>query len=206
MNRRVFLVSAGAATLAVATGATAFSLTRSPAAALAPWAEAAMSASDPRLHVVRHAILAPNPHNRQPWIVELTGPLTMTLWCDLERRLPHTDPFDRQILIGLGCFTELAAVAASAIGHRLEVEPFPAGEPGPQLDHRPIAHFRLVPAPGLVVDPLFARIPHRRSTKRPFDMARTVPPAAIATLERLSTDAARIGVVTDPGLSERCAI
>ncbi len=200
MNRRRFLVSAGAAGLAAATGATAFALTRSPVGALAPWAEAAGATSDLRLFVVRHAVLAPNPHNRQPWIVELTGPQTMTLWCDLERRLPQTDPYDRQILIGLGCFIELAAVAASALGQRLEVAPFPSGEPGERLDRRPIAHLTLSPAPDLALDPLFAQIPHRRSTKRPFDMARPVPAAAISALQGQSTALARIATVTDPAL------
>ncbi len=200
MKRRQFLVSAGAAGLAAATGATAFALTRSPTGALAPWAEAAGAISDPRLFVVKHAILAPNPHNRQPWIVELTGARTMTLWCDLERRLPQTDPFDRQILIGLGCFIELAAIAASAIGQRLEVAAFPQGEPGDRLDRRPVAHLTLTPAPGLAVDPLFGQIPHRRSTKRPFDMARPVPVAAIAALQSLPTDSARIEAVTEPAV------
>lgn len=199
MNRRHFLISAGATGLVAATGVTAFALTRTPAAALAPWAEAAATQPDPRRFVLNHAVLAPNPHNRQPWIIELTGPLTMTLWCDLDRRLPQTDPHDRQILIGLACFTEMAAIAATAIGYRLEVEAFPAGEPGPRLDQRPIAHWRLVREAGLAADPLFQQIPQRRSTKRPFDMARPVPAAGIAALEILSTDTIRVAAMTDPG-------
>lgn len=200
MNRRHFLISAGATGLVAATGVTAFALTRTPQAALAPWAKAAAPQADPRHHVLNHAVLAPNPHNRQPWIIELTGPLSMTLWCDLERRLPHTDPFDRQILIGLACFTEMAAIAATAIGYRLEVEAFPTGEPGPRLDQRPIAHLRLIRQAGLTIDPLFTQIPHRRSTKRPFDVTRTVPREGIATLEGLSSATTRVAAVTDPAL------
>ena len=36
------------------------------------------------------------------------------IFCDLDRRLPQTDPFDRQILIGFGCFLEIARIAAAA--------------------------------------------------------------------------------------------
>ncbi|WP_439573676.1 Acg family FMN-binding oxidoreductase [Phreatobacter sp.] len=197
MNRRIFLVSAGSAGLAVASGATAFALTRTPTRALLPWSEAGASRSDPRRFVVEHAVLAPNPHNRQPWIVELTGPETMTLFCDPERRLPHTDPFDRQIVIGLGCFVEIASLAATAIGYRLEVTPFPDGEPQPRLDQRPVAHLRLVRQAATAPDPLFAVIRNRRSTKRPFDMARPVPSAALASLTAQSGPLAAVSTVTD---------
>lgn len=197
MNRRIFFVSTGAAGLVAATGVTAFALTRTPARALLPWTEAGASRSDPRRFVVEHAVLAPNPHNRQPWIVELTGPGTMTLFCDEARRLPHTDPFDRQIVIGLGCFVELASIAATAIGYRLEVVPFPDGEPQPRLDRRPVAYLRLVRAAEAGVDPLFAMLKDRRSTKQPFDTARPVPPAAVARLATAGGPLAAVSTVTD---------
>ena len=200
MNRRLFLLSTGATGLVAATGATAFALSRTPTAALLPWSAAGGSRGDPRQFVVEHAILAPNPHNRQPWIVELTGPTTMTLFCDLDRRLPETDPFDRQIVIGLACFCELAAIAATAVGHRLEVVPFPQGEAQPRLDRRPVAHLRLVRDAGLAVDPLFAHVAARRSTKRPYDMARPVPAAAAASLAALSSPGLAVGTVTDAAL------
>ncbi len=199
MNRRLFLLSTAAGGLVAATGATAFALTRTPTAALAPWSMAGAGRTDPRRFVVEHAVLAPNPHNRQPWIVEFTGPLTMTLWCDLDRRLPETDPFDRQIVIGLGCFTEIASLAAGAIGYRLDVVPFPEGEPQPRLDRRPIAHWTLVRDENLRPDPLFARVKDRRSTKRPFDMTRPVPAPALATLAALSTPLARVATLAEPG-------
>ncbi|AVO44252.1 Acg family FMN-binding oxidoreductase [Phreatobacter cathodiphilus] len=201
MNRRLFLLSSGATGLVAATGATAFALTRTPTAALLPWSQAGGSRSDPRRFVVEHAILAPNPHNRQPWIVELTGPTTMTLFCDLDRRLPETDPLDRQIVIGLACFCELAAIAATATGHRLEVVPFPEGEPQPRLDQRPVAHLTLIRDAGVAVDPLFAHVMARRSTKRPYDMARPVPAAAAAALAALSAPGLAVAALTDAGMT-----
>ncbi|MDP2802591.1 MAG: nitroreductase family protein [Phreatobacter sp.] len=203
MNRRVFLLSSAATGLVAATGATAFALTRTPTAALLPWAEAGTAGPDPRRFVIGHAILAPNPHNRQPWIVELTGPTSMTLYCDLDRRLPETDPFDRQIVIGLGCFCELAHIAARAIGYRLDVTPFPEGEAQPRLDRRPIAHLTLVKDEAGSPDPLFAHVAARRSSKRPYDMARPVPAAALSALTALSSPGLHVATVTEARMTAR---
>ncbi|WP_296571282.1 nitroreductase family protein [Phreatobacter sp.] len=203
MNRRLFLLSSAATGLVAATGATAFALTRTPTAALLPWAEAATTRQDPRRFVIGHAILAPNPHNRQPWIVELTGPTSMTLYCDLDRRLPETDPFDRQILIGLGCFCELARIAATGIGYRLDVTPFPDGAARPRLDRRPVAHLTLVQDQAASPDPLFAHVAARRSTKRPYDMARPVPAAALSALAALSSPGLEVATITEARMTAR---
>jgi hypothetical protein len=203
MNRRFFLIAAGASGLALVAGSTAFALTRTPTAALEPWGRAGLDRSDPRLFVIEHAILAPNPHNRQAWVVELTSPSTMTLWCDLARRLPQTDPFDRQTVIGLGAFVEIASLAASAIGYKLDVTPFPEGEPRPRLDQRPIAHFTLVRDASITPDPLFAQVKTRRSTKLPMDMTRSVPATAIAAFSALGRDGTSVAVVSEPGVVAR---
>ena len=105
---------------------------------LGPWRAApASTATDPRLRAAAWAVLAPNPHNRQPWLMRLDGTDTMTLFCDLDRRLPETDPFDRQILIGLGAFLELFRLALLEQGLDASITPFPEGEPQPRLDARP---------------------------------------------------------------------
>src|ERR1700741_606311 len=78
----------------------------------AGWRNPGAGESDPRRFALAHAILAPNPHNTQPWQVDLRGEDEMLLYCDLERRLPFTDPLDRQITIGCGCFLELYRIAA----------------------------------------------------------------------------------------------
>jgi hypothetical protein len=200
VNRRTFLIGVGGIGIAAVSGRSAYALDQTSLASLEPWraARTADVGSDPRLFVLRHAILAPNPHNRQPWIVELTGTGGMTLWCDLDRRLPETDPFDRQIVIGLGAFTELASLAATQLGFRLAVVPFPAGEPTPRLDRRPIATLTLVRAEGAQPDPLFAAIESRRSTKRPFDLDRPVPADAAARFAALSTEGVEVATVTNP--------
>jgi hypothetical protein len=204
MQRRFFLIGAAGVGLAAMTGPSAFALTPAPGSALRPWREAGeATAANPRLFVVQHAILAPNPHNRQPWIVELTGSDGMTLWCDLDRRLPETDPFDRQIVIGLGGFVELASIAASTLGMRLDVTAFPDGEPAPRLDRRPIARMRLVPDASRNADPLFAHVMTRRSTKRPFDTGRAVPPDLMIRLAGLSTERVDVATVAEPDAVNR---
>jgi hypothetical protein len=169
---------------------------------LAPWAEAPAAAHpDPRVRAVAWAVLAPNPHNRQPWIAELpaAAPETLVLRCDLDRRLPVTDPFDRQVTIGLGAFVELFRLAAAQEGRAVALTPFPEGEPQPRLDGRPVALLRLG-APGTAPpDPLFAQAAARRSTKRPFDLARSVPPEALAALAAATAAPIRFGAAVQPG-------
>jgi hypothetical protein len=186
LSRRHILRAAGAAAMTISPlllhGRAFGQAVRSDPAA--PWTEAPAAAAhpDPRIRALAWAVLAPNPHNRQPWIAELpeAAPETVVLRCDLDRRLPVTDPFDRQITIGLGAFAELFRMAAAAQGFATTVTPFPDGEPRPRLDGRPVALLRL--APGGAPDPLFVHAASRRSVKRPYDMARPVPPEALAAL------------------------
>lgn len=158
-TRRHVLRILGGGTILAATGLGAFAATRTPTAALRPWAEAGQP-TEPRRRALSFAVLAPNPHNRQPWVVDLDTPDTVVIWRDRALNLPQTDPFDRQLTIGMGCFTELMTIAASQTGHAVHVSPFPEGEAGPVA----VARF----APGAAPDPLFAHVMDRRSTKVPF--------------------------------------
>lgn len=151
-----------------------------PEAATEPW-RAAGRETDLRRRLVSWAILAPNPHNLQPWRVALPSDGSIVLHADPARTLPMTDPPQRQLTIGHGAFLELLSMAAAAEGLRAEVDAFPAGEPGPdRLDERPIARVRLVRAP-VEPDPLFAQVGARTTWKRPF-AAKPVDPAALAAL------------------------
>ena len=182
LTRRTLLASAGAIALAGGSAAAGFLATRTPERALAPWDAAHRGAyGDPRLRALAYAVLAPNPHNRQPWIAELRGDSELMLFCDLDRRLPETDPFDRQIVIGLGCFLEVFRLAAAREGLSATVEPFPEGEPRPRLDRRPVARVRLAKSPP-DADPIFAEITKRRSNKKPFDTSRLVEIGLLARL------------------------
>lgn len=184
MKRRQFMMMVGGGVLLAATGAAAtFAGTRTPAKALQPWQDAGSLYQEPRRYALSYAILAPNPHNRQPWLVELVGDDTVVLYVDTNRVLPQTDPFNRQITIGLGCFLELLTMAAASKQHRVETTLFPEGESADRLDKRPVARLRFIADATVVADPLFAHALDRRSLKEPYDRARPVPQDILNTLK-----------------------
>jgi hypothetical protein len=196
ISRRKALYAVGGATFALIGGGGLFVSTRTPNKAYEPWAEIETAPpADIRLDAFRYAILAPNPHNRQPWRIKLVGTDQALISCDLEKRLPQTDPFDRQILIGFGCFLEVARIAAAERGVRMDIEPFPEGLPGERLDAQPIASVRFVKDPSVKKDPLFRFIATRRSNKRPYDMTKPVDQQAIAALAASAIDKSGLQVV-----------
>ncbi|MCU0733640.1 MAG: hypothetical protein MUE84_18920 [Hyphomonas sp.] len=197
-TRRHVILGLGGALALVGVGA-AWRVTRMPDTAFAPWKQAGGEELDIRLDAFRHAILAPNPHNLQPWQIRLVGSDEALLSCDLDRRLPQTDPFDRQIVIGFGCFAEIARIAASRRGYRVEIEPFPEGVDERRLDGRPVARLRFIRDAALAVDPLAGFILQRRSSKVVYDLARPVPPEAVARLSALSNADLRLDHTRNEG-------
>ncbi len=167
-----------------------------PSSAVAAWTPPPAQ-TDLRHWLLAHALLAPNPHNRQPWLADLAVPGRITLRLDPQRLLPETDPFGRQILLGAGGFLELLVQAAAQRGHRADVALFPQGEPGPALAEvgaLPFASVRLVADAAVQPDPLFAQVLQRRTDRRPYDPAR---PPSVAALQRLREAATS---PTTPGL------
>lgn len=119
----------------------------------------------------------------QPWRIRLDGDDALTVYADLSRMLPETDPPNRQITMGFGCFLELLKQAAAEKGMRAEVTPFPQGEPQPLLDERPIASVRFVPDADVQRDPLFAAALSRRTNRAPFEN-RAVERASLDRIRR----------------------
>lgn len=191
LSRRKAISLIGGGTVLAATAATAgFLTTRTPGVARQPWTLAG-SYDDPRLNALSFALLAPNPHNLQPWKLGLEGGDALSLYRDADKRLPETDPFDRQITIGLGCFLEQMVLAAGAAGHAVDLTVFPQGENGP------VAH--AVFRPGGTADPLAAHILDRRSCKEPFE-DRAVPAAlanALAQYADVYTDAPTVAALRE---------
>lgn len=186
-SRRGVLKLIGGGVVIAAAGAGAFTALNQPShAARAAWREAGQP-EEYRRRFLSYALLAPNPHNMQPWLARLEGEDSLTLYCDLDRRLPETDPFDRQIILGHGCFLELLALAAAAEGCAAEIEPFPEGAPDmtARLDARPVARvtFRAGAASS---DALFAYALTRRTNRNAYD-ARDISVDHLAALAAAGT-------------------
>ena len=197
MNKRQFLGILGGGTIVAATGAGVWSATREPTKALAPWTEAGSAYDEPRRRALSYAILAPNPHNRQPWLVDLGEPDRVTLYVDTNRLLPHTDPYNRQITIGLGCFIELLTLAAAEDGFRAEIDLFPSGSHPQRLTSAPVATVRFIRDAEVRRDPLFAHAIRRRSNKDPFDVSRPVPQAGLDALVEAGLHNTGVGTTRD---------
>ena len=192
-NRRRFLKIAGASGVILAASGAGYMLTRGPTRALRPWEQAGAELyADPVRAALSYAILAPSPYNRQPWLVELPGPQEALLYCDLDRLLPHTDPFNRQTVIALGCFLELFSLAAADAGFTAQIKLFPQGDPGNGLDKRPIAQLSLTAQPDMPKDPLFAHSLNRRTTRETYDMEREIPAGPLARLEQAIQTSANV--------------
>lgn len=166
-----------------------------PAAA---WRDPGAGETDPRRFALAHAILAPNPHNRQPWLASLEGADDIVLHVDLDRRLPETDPFDRQIVLGCGAFLELLSLAAAQDGRRAEITPWPEGEPQPRLDGRPVARVRLVADPAAPKDPLFGQILKRHTNRTAYEARVPETAGATAVLAAAEGPGLSAGVVSAP--------
>lgn len=179
-RRKTLALIGGGAVIAAALPAAGFLATRRPQAALAPWALAG-GYDDPRLNTLSFALLAPNPHNRQPWLAELIGADRVRIHRDPARNLPQTDPHDRQLTIGMGCFLELMIMAAEQAGHGVALDLFPEGDAGP------VAEARFTPGAGRA-DPLFAHVRARRSCKAPFAARPVAPDPTLAAHARLITE------------------
>lgn len=194
-RKMIFLVGGGA--VLAAGGAFGYGATRNPQTAYLPW-ERAGTYTDARMRALSWALLAPNPHNRQPWLADLSEDGIITLHADRDRMLPHTDPFNRQITIGLGCFLELLRMAAAEDGYRVETTLFPQGSSNTELDQRPIARILFAADPAVERDPLFTLVPDRRSNKEPFDVNRPVAPALLSQLGAVVRNGTLFGGTVDP--------
>jgi len=174
MDRRRFIRIAGGGVILAAAGASAGCSVAMPPEAVAPW-QGPGNEPDLRRWILSYAILAPHSHNLQSWVVDLGVPGQILLRCDLQRLLPETDPYSRQIMMSHGTFIELLDMAARERGQRAEITLFPEGAFAPdRLDQRPVALIRLVPDAGVAKDPLFAQILQRHTNRAAYDPARPV--------------------------------
>ncbi len=198
-GRRQFIRLVGGGLVLAAAGTVAGCGSDPPEEAVRAW-QTPGAESDVRRFMLAHALLAPNPHNRQPWIADLTEPDSIHLVCDGERLLPETDPFGRQILIGCGAFIELAVIAATQRGIAVTVDLFPGGAPAPEALPKGtrVASLRLGSAGSARPDPLHDQITRRHTRRSPYAAGRALP-APLTQTWASTADASgmRSGIVMD---------
>jgi len=202
-TRRNFLRLAGGGSVAAITlpltGCDAM-----PAEAVAAWNGPASSETDPRRRALAWALLAPNPHNMQPWLADLRQPGRIDLYIDRTRLLPETDPFGRQIVIGHGCFIELLVLAAADEGWEVAVEYFPAGPVSetvlPDQADRPLAQLVFRKAAEKRPDTLFAQATRRRSNKETYEAKPLLPEHARALAASHAGPGTRLILHTDAAM------
>jgi len=128
--------------------------------------------------LIRYATLAPNGHNTQPWYFAVDDN-AIDILPDLTRATPVVDPDGHHLFVSLGCLAETLRIAA-----------FSTGRPG-EIEVREDGAIRYAFNEGIPrMDPLFAAIPMRQSTRADFD-GRPVP---AADLEALTSASAIPGV------------
>ena len=209
MNRRNFIrITGGGIVSGLAVGSLpgCSASTDFPAGALEAW-QGPGAETDLRRWALGYAILAPNSHNRQPWLVDLSDRQAITLYVDRERMLPMTDPWFRQIMVSQGTFVEALVLALQARGVMPAVQLFPNGEFKPrEVDQRPVARISWPqdPQAGVTKDPLFDQLLARHTAKVDYDMNRPVTLETLAQLQSVLVDTGvKWGATVDKAQTER---
>ncbi len=158
---------------------------------------------DIRNIVISYGILAPSPHNIQPWIVEYSGPLKMRLFIDPSRLLPAADPTFRQIHIAQGTFLENISIASGVFGYRAEIDYFPDGWQGyDSRPENPVAAIELVKDPSVTPDPLFPQVVRRETNKREYSSTPITREHQEGLSEAFDQSTIPLAIIADTGFQE----
>lgn len=197
MNRRTFMMGAGATFVAAGAGVGAWKISLGSASEYESYAALLRSDLTPPdiNNLVRYAALAANSHNTQPWKFRAKGG-SIEILPDFSRRTPAVDPDDHHLFVSLGCAATNLAIAAASTGRLGEITIAPDGNS---------VRYEFVNGPERQ-EPLLSAITKRQSTRSEYDR-RPVSIADLALLERgaaipgvkliFVTDRAMIGKVRD---------
>jgi hypothetical protein len=201
VTRRAFIRVLGTSAVVVAAGGLALSqVDQMPAQAIEGWNGPTPSMRDPRVRALAYALLAPNPHNLQPWIADLREANAITFYCDRTRSLPATDPYSRQITVGCGAFLELLRMAAAEQGYRTETNAFPSGDwPANTVGDQPLCRVVFAVGDRVARDPLLAQALKRRTNRGNYDATPLTSSDANSVHEAVAALPVQFGWTNEPG-------
>ncbi|MFG2029372.1 Acg family FMN-binding oxidoreductase [Streptomyces sp. NPDC048825] len=130
--------------------------------------------------MVAAAVLAASPHNTQPWIFRI-GDTWIDLLAAPARRTAATDPYGREMRVGLGCALENLVLAARARGYEPRVDLLPDA-PEPRL----VARVELAVGP-VQHSALYDAIGERHTNRGPY-AKESLPDGFLAELAALADD------------------
>ncbi|MCW2963150.1 MAG: hypothetical protein JWO17_402 [Actinomycetia bacterium] len=148
--------------------------------AYAPWSS--WREQNGLLRLVGAAILAPSPHNAQPWLFEI-GSGRIDLYADRARWTGATDPFRREQYVGLGAALENLVLAAKANGYAPQVTLLPDGSGSSHVARIELA--RSSPQ----ASALYAQIPNRHTNRYAYVQGKRAPTAALDAMAGLNNSA-----------------
>ena len=141
----------------------------------AGWKGPEKNIEDPRIWALSYAILAPNPHNRQPWTIELIGNNKIDIFIDKNRLLAATDPYNRQIVMGTGAFLEILKIAAAEKGFKTITEIMQNSSDNKIDTTKVFAQVTFINDKTVTADPLFKEILSRSTNRNPHDTRKSLP-------------------------------
>lgn len=113
-------------------------------------------------------INAPSPHNTQSWKFKIIDDNSMLLYVDENRFLPQTDPTQRQIHMGAGCFIETLCIGVTSFGYTADVAYFPEGYSSKEdFGKKPVAKINLSKS-AISKDDLESYIVPRHTNRKPY--------------------------------------
>lgn len=145
-----------------------------------PWNDWQNYDGQDTLALLSAAILAANPHNTQPWLFRVSDS-RIDLYADTKRQIGASDPFLREMHIGLGCALENLLLAADAKGFDRQLSLMPDLEDGTHVA-------RIDLSPGKPLDSiLYKAIPLRHTNRGIYDIDRPLSEETLQALRQLGS-------------------
>jgi len=202
MYRRDVLIGTGAV-MSAAVFANACGRAKSGPRAL----DSADAIDPPIVEALRYGITAPSAHNTQPWRIELVSDTEARLFMDRQRLLPATDPPGRQVHMSHGTLLEVTAIAATRFRYRAEIDLLPEGSMTyEEFGRKPTARVRLVEAPKVAVDSLFAELLERRTSRLPHEGPIVTQDELAAIIEHTKPGGLQMALIPEAQLPEALSL